>query len=618
MSAEELLACAVTYRDAPSRTEELASTFPSTEGAVRTWFEVLMHEAKLALEAPLAEPPVSKYLHPVDIETTEPGIVDCRDGEHVLRRDAATLPRAVYGASRRTARSAEEEVAHAGAPATPTPTSSVPVPDSATAREAAERELGKHLRRAERKAATLQRREERQATARESRARETPEERQQRLAVAREKREAAARRSAVEEPAAPTTTPAATRPRRPPPRVEEDDDALLTPDVSLSQVLQVRAPTRRRKGAVCYYPHPLPHHRHLLGLEACRPNEALLGALLRGEASDALEVIHGPPGTGKTRELVARVATAAGRVFLCAPTNVGAANLYARCLESELQDEAALVLSPERIPPGTAVLSDDPRRRIVCATVSARSGPRLMAQRFEHVFLDEAAQCMEAWTWTLLRRETHHLVLAGDTRQLPALVSESGNRLRHERSLMERLVDDLQYSNVTALTAQHRMAPELLAFPNAAFYGGRLSQGSHAPLAGAVEVHLLDPAEAREEAVGDSFRNAEEARRAAELAADHEGAVLITPYAAQTRQLLAQASHREVHTVDSFQGREAETVILSIVRDGSKGLGFWADARRLTVALTRARTRLIIIATGAGRWPPGPLRDLVLARSADA
>ena len=94
--------------------------------------------------------------------------------------------------------------------------------------------------------------------------------------------------------------------------------------------------------------------------------------------------------------------------------------------------------------------------------------------------------------------------------------------------------------------------------------------------------------------------------------------MIITPYAAQVQLILSHRSGKEVHTVDSFQGREARVVVLSIVRDGSKGLGFWADARRLTVALTRARTRLIIIATGAGRWPPGPLRDLVLARSADA
>ena len=172
---------------------------------------------------------------------------------------------------------------------------------------------------------------------------------------------------------------------------------------------------------------------------------------------------------------------------------------------------------------------------------------------------------------------------------------------------MERLLS-LAYSNVVQLSIQNRMAPEILAFPHEQMYNGSLRQGPHAPLHGRVEV--VQVPDGAEETIGTSFRNRPEAVAVAELARKDEGAVIITPYAAQAHALLSQASGREVHTVDSFQGREADTVILSVVRDGSAGLGFWEDSRRLTVALTRARTRLVLVVTNPEQWP----QDALLTR----
>jgi superfamily I DNA and/or RNA helicase len=374
--------------------------------------------------------------------------------------------------------------------------------------------------------------------------------------------------------------------------------------VSVSSVLSTSKTRRRRKGEfVNFYSHPLPHHRHLLGLLRCEPSEHIVSTLLRGEEHDNVECIQGPPGTGKTRVLVQRAQETTGRVLLCAPTNVGVANLYTRCLAEGLQDDVSLVLSPDRIPVGTVVLSNDPGRRIVCATISARSGPHLNTQSFDNVFVDEAAQCMEAWIWTLLRSDVIRLVLAGDVKQLPAIVSESGRKLNHQRSLMERLVVDLQYENVVRLTEQHRMAPEIAFFSNKAFYDETLVQGAHAPTSGNVEVHHVD--NGIEENVGTSYRNVIEAEVVARIVStmnDESSVVLLTPYLAQCRQLLTHATHREVHTIDSFQGREADVVILSVVRDGSTGIGFWNEERRLTVALTRARKRLVVVASQARQW----------------
>ena len=223
---------------------------------------------------------------------------------------------------------------------------------------------------------------------------------------------------------------------------------------------------------------------------------------------------------------------------------------------------------------------------------------------FESVLVDEAAQCMEAWVWTLLRPEVSFLALAGDVQQLPAMVSESGRTLRHDRSLMERLLA-LEYDNTTCLTVQNRMCPEILRLTNQRFYQGRLTCGAHAPARGVVE--FVDVA-GREQEDGTSYYNLEEVGAIQKICEDNEGSetsslVVLCPYVAQGRRILSRRLGVAVHTIDSFQGREADTVVLSMVRDGSSGLGFWSDHRRLVVALTRARRRLVVVVSNrATAW----------------
>ena len=465
----------------------------------------------------------------------------------------------------------------------------------------------------------------RAAEAKRERAAETAGEREARLGEARRKRVEAKRAKEEQNQAqgGGDGTNSASEPKEkkkraaPPPPSEE---ALTCPDAALHYRAPPPPKKRVRGDKAKFFAHPLPHHRHLQALQQSAPHAALLPALLRGEACDALEVIQGPPGTGKTRALVERVRDADGgkRVLLCAPTNVGAAALYRRCVDAGFGDVTALAMAPERVPPGTAVLSNDfAGRRLVCATVSARAGAMLDGQRFQVVALDEAAQCAEALVWGLLRPEVELLVLAGDVHQLPAQVSETGRALQHGRSLMERLAS-LNYDNTVTLTVQNRMAPQLLAYPNRAFYADALTTGPHAPAHGRVE--WIEVEGGQEEEAGTSWCNRAEARAAAEQAVGGEAdsVVLIAPYAAQCRLLLAQKTGREVHTVDSFQGREADVVVLSLVRDGTRGgsVGFWQDARRLTVALTRARKRLVVVATSRA-WPAGsPLHALRTALEA--
>lgn len=617
-----MLGCALTYREAAVRTEAVEDTFSDAENAIRQWMSVLLHEARESMQHPLEAAPDNPFLYPVDVDTDQPGVVTEKNEMEIYRVNPSLVPRHVY----RITQSRRYE--------TDAPTHEFPIVDvdESKARVVADKALKRTLVSAQKRAMTAERRASEVHERRVARASETPEQRKCRLddarAVREQRRLSKAAKGDAPEEASGSSDSATSRGEmnsaaEPSPMSTEADASKrsmsgskrpavpLTEDalVCLDTAMKLKPPVRKRvKGeTVRFYTHPLPHHRHLYALEACAPHPSIAPGLMRGEHCPALQVIHGPPGTGKTRELVRRLkeeVESTDRVLLCAPTNVGAANLYHRCLEEGLGGECALTLAPERVPLGTPVSSNDPKRRVVCSTVSSRAGPMLDGETFDVVMVDEAAQCMEAWVWGLLRESTHTLVLAGDVRQLPATgVSETGVSLGHERSLMERL-DRLQYSNTTTLTTQNRMAPELLALPNTLFYAGMLTTGPAAPSHGHMSLVVTD---GHEESCGTSWINRREAKVAATearaLLGEVDNVVIITPYAAQCRLMLAEATGLEVHTVDSFQGREADGVVLCCVRDGSGGLGFWSDDRRLTVALTRARRRLVVVVSRVDSWP---------------
>jgi hypothetical protein len=589
-TAEDLLRSALTFRDAQPRSTELGTTFPDVPSGIADMMSVMLHEAHMAMSQPLETCPESTFLHPVDITSDEPGIVDSKE-ELRIRRFDSTLERMTY------------KVRADKPPSLPPPTyrgegEIVRKADVSAARQEAKDDLSKALKTAEKKAATVETQAERRRQAKEERERETPEEREKRLAEARQKREENKRKKEDKVAKGKVVGKPKKRKVSEPP----SEDSLAISDTSVSSVLSRPATAKRNPKNLKFYEHPLPHHRHLFALQWCSPHPSLVPALLDGTTCENLEVIQGPPGTGKTRELVRRIPSDA-RVFLCGPTNVSAVNLYLRCLEEGLSDEVSLVLSPDRVPKGTPVVCNDPGRRIVCATVSSRANGILANEEFDVVFLDEACQTCEAWTWTLLRKEVRHVLLAGDVKQLPAHASQSGRLLRHERSLMQRLVEDLHYDNTIELCVQNRMCPPVMDLVNGLGYGGKLSCGPHAPKEGAVRLVDVD---GKEEAVGTSYKNVGEVDAIeSELSAYDESrqVVVISPYLSHCKALLARKTGREVHTVDSFQGQESDVVFLSLVRDGSNGFGFWNDERRLIVALSRARRELVVFASRRAGWP---------------
>jgi len=261
------------------------------------------------------------------------------------------------------------------------------------------------------------------------------------------------------------------------------------------------------------------------------------------------------------------------------------------------------------------------RADVICATTSIDEAV-LGERTFDWVVIDEACQCTESASWIPLLRG-HRILLAGDHCQLPpTVVSPVAAREGFARSMLERLVETHGTSITRQLDVQYRMHETIMRFSSGQFYKDTLQAHE------AVRDHLLadlpdversplteepvtyvDTAGANydeeEEPDGSSRRNPAEGRLALKKVQQLVDAgvpaadiAVITPYAAQVRWLREHAPTRdvEIDTVDGFQGREKEAVVISLVRSNATGeVGFLGDIRRMNVALTRARRKLIVI-----------------------
>jgi superfamily I DNA and/or RNA helicase len=210
-------------------------------------------------------------------------------------------------------------------------------------------------------------------------------------------------------------------------------------------------------------------------------------------------------------------------------------------------------------------------------------------------------------------------VLAGDHLQLPPTVLSAeaqGGGLGI--SLFERLAALHGGSAMVTLLEQHRMNERIMRFPSRALYGGLLR--AHPAAAGrAIDeapLELVDTSgrgfeEAEPEGSdskvneGEALLAAREVERVLSLGLSPAEVAVISPYDGQVqrlRQLLGVRCEEglEVDTVDGFQGREKEAVVVSLVRANGRGeVGFLSDVRRMNVAITRARRKLVVVGDGA-------------------
>ena len=421
-------------------------------------------------------------------------------------------------------------------------------------------------------------------------------------------------------------------------------------------------------------------------------NESQRQAISFGLASQDFAIIHGPPGTGKTRtvaELVRQAVARGEKVLACAPSNLAVDNLLERLVRAgekairlghparvlpELQEHTLDVLvdrhpdvalarrlikeasalhdrasryTRARPAPGAkhamrqearALLADAQRiedqlvahlldsATVVCCTLTGIDSRVLGERQFDLAVIDEAAQAIEPASWIPLLR-AGRVILAGDHYQLPpTIISPEAAREGLAVSLMERLMRDLGPTHSRRLTIQYRMHQAIMEFSSAEFYESTLiaddSVENHrladlpdvitSPLT-ASPLQLIDTAGAsydeEVEAEGASLFNRQEAelatRKVQQLlntGVSPTEIAVITPYAAQVRLIrsLLAVEGLEIDTVDGFQGREKEAVVISLVRSNARGeIGFLADTRRMNVALTRARRKLIVIGDSA-------------------
>ncbi len=292
-------------------------------------------------------------------------------------------------------------------------------------------------------------------------------------------------------------------------------------------------------------------------------------------------------------------------------------------LRREARDLLAEVRKLESL--AVARVLDD--TRIVCATLTGLDSGLLGQLRFAVAVLDEACQSTEPTNWVPLLR-ADKLVLAGDHCQLPATVlSQEAAEQGLATSLMERLIVQRGAEVARMLTVQHRMHNAIMAFSNSEFYENALvahetvAEHRLCDLPGVQTdpftesaVQFIDTAgagydEEPEEDTG-SRRNLKEAaltarkvRQLCEAGVTASQIGVITPYRAQVQQLrerLRDLPNLEIDSVDGFQGREKEVIVLSLVRSNPEGeIGFLDDVRRTNVAFTRARRKLIVIGDSA-------------------
>lgn len=221
-------------------------------------------------------------------------------------------------------------------------------------------------------------------------------------------------------------------------------------------------------------------------------------------------------------------------------------------------------------------------------------------QQFDVFILDEAGQCLLPLA-LLGMQKAPVTVMAGDPFQLPpTVIDQAAADLGLSISILEKgFENDLPQ---LLLDTQYRMGEKIAGFSNSYFYDNRLKSATNYH----GEITFIDTAGANftEQKDNGSAFNIKEAEFIKDyLEAENittQDTVILSPYAAQIQVLKSTVAMYKVSTIDAFQGQEADTIVISLVRANESGtIGFLKDYRRMNVALTRAKQRLIVIGDSA-------------------
>ncbi len=244
---------------------------------------------------------------------------------------------------------------------------------------------------------------------------------------------------------------------------------------------------------------------------------------------------------------------------------------------------------------------------IIFATTSTAGSEILDDQEFDVVIIDEATQATEP-SALIAAVKGKRLILAGDHKQLPpTILSMEAKEQGLEKSMFERFIE-LYPSHSIMLLIQYRMKQEIMHFANKHFYKGKLI--AHPSTSYSIDMPSLlfvqVEGEEKKRKGSTSYYNKKELEKVKELVEmflskgfKPNQIGVISPYDDQVEMLkksLKGYEGLEIKTVDGFQGREKEVIIISLVRANEKNkLGFLEDLRRLNVSVTRARKHLVIV-----------------------
>ena len=272
--------------------------------------------------------------------------------------------------------------------------------------------------------------------------------------------------------------------------------------------------------------------------------------------------------------------------------------------------------------------------RVFACTLVGSANRLLERQKFGTVFIDEAAQALEAACWIPIRRASR-VILAGDHCQLPPTIkSFDALKAGLGKTLMERIVEN-KPEVVTLLKMQYRMNEEIMRFSSDWFYGNQVESAPEVKFRSILDLDIpmtwIDTSQFelpedsgfsfKETFVGESFGRINKAEAEltllvleqyfekigkARILDERLDVGVISPYRAQVQYLRRLVKDKEffkpyrhlisVNTVDGFQGQERDIILISLVRANDEGqIGFLRDLRRMNVAITRARMKLIIL-----------------------
>ena len=403
-----------------------------------------------------------------------------------------------------------------------------------------------------------------------------------------------------------------------------------------------------------------------------------------------VEVVHGPPGTGKTTTLVEAIYETLRRetqVMVCAQSNMAVDWISEKLVDHGISvlrignpsrvNDKMLSFTYERkfeshpdypelwsIRKAIRQIKENRKKgenthqkiarlrdraseiemninaqlfdeaRVVACTLVGSANKILVRQKFSTLFIDEAAQALEPACWIAIRRASR-VILAGDHQQLPPTIKcYEAMRQGLGKTLMERIVEN-QPAAVSLLKVQYRMNDEIMQFSSDWFYNGEVESDKSVKNRSVLDLEhpilWIDGSELtteeekeelsfKEEFIGESHGRINKAEAELVLATleDYINKIgktrfleerldigIISPYKVQTQYLRQQIKKREffrpyrhaisVNTVDGFQGQERDIIMISLVRSNNEGqIGFLNDLRRMNVAMTRARMKLII------------------------